>query len=145
VRKITITKALTKRLADGYRVGLTQELAAKRARIGESTLKRWLDKGRQDREAGKESPERDVLEAVEEAWAQRIADALVTIRAAAGKGNWQAAAWLIERTEKGYSLVPQGVTVTAGAATWVEFMREMGAALQREDKAAAAKKPLAPS
>lgn len=141
MRKIVITPALTKRLADGYRVGLTQELAAKRARIGESTLKRWLDKGRQDREAGRESPERTLLEALEEAWADRVADALSTIRAAATKGNWTAAAWLIERTEKSYSLVPQGPTAAAGAATWVDFMREMSALLQREDKA---KKPLAP-
>lgn len=142
MRKITITPALTKRLADGYRVGLTQELAAKRARVGESTLKRWLDKGRQDRDAGRESPERKLLEACEAAWADRIAAALTTIRNHASKGNWQAAAWLIERTEKQYSLVPQGVTVTADARTWVDFMREM-AALQ--EKAGGAKKPLAPS
>lgn len=132
-------------LVESYRAGLTMPLCAQRAAISLSSLYSWLSKGRIDRDLGKKawpwdpkrenweersgknlSKELDLLEAMDRAESDRLAEALLAIRAA-GKGgedivtdetterapdgtvrttrrtkktapDWKAFAWLAERT-----------------------------------------------
>jgi hypothetical protein len=133
-------------LIDGKRVGLSNAMCAARAGISEAILYRWLQHGREQREQGRhawpfdresknwrprssprESKEVELLEAMERAEGDRLAEALLHIREAAKGGavtervtttttvngvaqtttrekvaqpDWKAAAWLAERTRR---------------------------------------------
>lgn len=80
------------RLEEAYKLGLTLPLAAKYAGISEASLSLWLKKGREN----PESPYGEVVRRVEGAEAEGAMLAMKRIRAA-GKKQWQAAAWLMER------------------------------------------------
>jgi hypothetical protein len=92
-------------LVESHRAGLTRQLSAQRANVGESTLYQWLQKGHEDREKGVKpwpwdpkaenwvphpgkgfSRETELLEAMERAEADGLTEALLGIRAA-GKGG----------------------------------------------------------
>lgn len=134
-------------LIDGKRVGLSNAMCAARAGISESILYKWIQDARGHRETGRkplpwdrdaknwkdrtsprESKELELLEAMERAEGDRLAEALLHIREAAKGGavtervtttttgpdgaaqtttrekvaqpDWKAAAWLAERTRR---------------------------------------------
>jgi hypothetical protein len=73
--------------------------AARAAEIGYSTLKTWLAQAREDAEADKDSPYRDLLAQLKKAAADRKLASIRRIQEAAEKGIWQADAWWLERTD----------------------------------------------
>lgn len=76
------------------RAGATMEVAAEAAGVSRGTLYRWLKKGERARPG---SRPRELRERVEKARAESETVLVARIAAAAGKGSWQAAAWLLER------------------------------------------------
>lgn len=82
-----------KRAEEAMRLGLTHELCAAYIGIGRSTYFNWLKKGRAQ-ESGIYARFRDSVKRGE---AQGAAMSLATIAQSARAGQWQAAAWLLER------------------------------------------------
>lgn len=79
-------------LIEAVELGATWEAAAQSVGIGASTLRQWRQRG----EAG-EAPFAALLADLKRADADCISRALQVIRQAAEGGQWQAAAWLLER------------------------------------------------
>ena len=80
------------------RMGYFVEDAARMSGVHKTTLYRWLEKGREEREAGKESLYVDFCNAMEKARAEAEGMFLSSIKTAASRGQWQAAAWWLERS-----------------------------------------------
>ena len=78
--------------------GYFVEDAARMAGINKSTLYRWLDKGREDREQEIDSLYADFCNAMERARAEAEGMFINSIQTAAKRGQWQAAAWWLERS-----------------------------------------------
>lgn len=76
-------------------VGATFEAAANAGGVVYNTFNEWMKKG----EAAKSGKYRDFYEAVKKAKGNRQIRWLAQIEKAADGGNWQAAAWKLERTE----------------------------------------------
>ena len=89
---LKLTPKVIERLVRGYRLGMTQELAAQYAGVSSSSLARWLRR-RRDGEGGIFG---DLLEAIERAEAEGAAVMLARVQKHA-EDNWNAAAWLLER------------------------------------------------
>lgn len=89
-----LTPALTKNIATRMRAINSLEDAAVHCGVHRSTVFTWLAKGREQ----KVGPYRDFLDAIERAKAaRRIGFAAQLL--SHGKKNWQAIAWLAERTD----------------------------------------------
>lgn len=82
-----------KRAEEAMRLGLTHELCAAYIGIGRSTYFKWLKRGR----AEESSIYARFRDAVRRGEAQGAAMSLATIAQSARAGQWQAAAWLLER------------------------------------------------
>lgn len=82
-----------KRAEEAMRLGLTYELCAAYIGIGRSTFFNWLKKGK----AQKSGIYAQFRDAVRRGEAQGAAMSLATIAQSARAGQWQAAAWLLER------------------------------------------------
>jgi transposase len=80
------------------RMGYFVEDAARMAGISKGTLYSWLVKGRDDREAGLQTLHSDFLDSMEKARAEAEGIFLNSIKTAASRGQWQAAAWWLERS-----------------------------------------------
>lgn len=80
------------------RMGYFVEDAARMSGVHKTTLYRWLEKGREEREAGEESLYVDFCNAMEKARAEAEGMFLSSIKTAASRGQWQAAAWWLERS-----------------------------------------------
>jgi len=80
------------------RYGYFVEDAARMAGIHKTTLYRWLEQGREERDRGEESLYVDFCNAMEKARAEAEGIFLGSIRTAATRGQWQAAAWWLERS-----------------------------------------------
>ena len=78
---------------DAVREGLPYSTACALAGIAETTLHNWRLKGEQD----PDSPYFEFLRSVKEAEAEAEAANVKRIRSAADNGQWQAAAWILER------------------------------------------------
>ena len=78
--------------------GYFVEDAARMAKIPKSTFYNWVEKGKADREAEIDSIHVEFLDAIEIARAQAEGIFLGSIRNAATRGVWQAAAWWMERS-----------------------------------------------
>lgn len=89
---LRLTPKVIDRLVRGYRLGMTQALAAQYAGVSASSLARWLRRGR-DGEGGIFG---ELLEALEKAEADGAAMMLARVQQHA-ENNWNAAAWLLER------------------------------------------------
>lgn len=95
-RPTKLTPELLQELAAGIMVGMTIEHACARAGISKQTYYNWRARGR----AESDDPESlyAILEAaLSAAEGQMVFQALGVVQAAAGTGQWQAAAWLLER------------------------------------------------
>ena len=83
----------TDQLIQALRLGNSRKHSAIYAGIDEATLRRWMSRGRVEREGPYADLNREVLEA--EAKAQILAMGCIT--KAVREGDWKAAAWLLER------------------------------------------------
>jgi transposase len=92
-RPSKLTAENAQRIADLVRVGNYLETAAAAANVHRVTLHRWLRRG-QEEESGLY---REFLESVEKAQAEAESRDVALIAKAARDGNWQAAAWRLER------------------------------------------------
>ena len=79
-------------------MGYFVEDAARMAGVNKVTLYRWLDKGREDREQEIDSLYADFCNAMERARAEAEGMFINSIQTAAKRGQWQAAAWWLERS-----------------------------------------------
>ena len=84
-------------LVEAIRKGNYIDNAAAMAGIAESSYYHWIERGDADIEAGKVTIYSEFSEAIKRAKAEGEQIDLDHIADAAGKGNWQAAAWRLER------------------------------------------------
>lgn len=75
------------------RAGASVEVAGETIGVPRGTIYDWLKKG----ESEEVGPHRDFYDRVERARAESEAGLVARIASVAGKGSWQAAAWLLER------------------------------------------------
>lgn len=92
MRPTKLTDAVRDGIVEAVELGATWEAAAQSAGIGVSTLREWRRRG----EAG-EDPFSAFVAELQKAEAAGIGRCLRVIRQAAEGGQWQAAAWLLER------------------------------------------------
>jgi hypothetical protein len=84
---------LQSKLCDAIRSGNFLETAATYAGVDESTLHRWLKRGRRKRKGSYH----DLAVAFDKAVADSEVLGVARITKAANDGSWQASAWLLER------------------------------------------------
>lgn len=106
-RRSKLTPDVHDRLVEALEAGNYRETAARLAGIGVSTLYSWLERGEADREHERATEHLELVEAIEKAEADAEQRAISVIERAAvgykdpdGKyhpGQWQAAAWRLER------------------------------------------------
>ncbi len=92
MRPTKLTPAVQSALVEAVELGATWEAAAACAGIGPSTLREWRSRGAAD-----EEPFAALLADLQKAEGRAISASLQVIRQAASAGQWQAAAWLLER------------------------------------------------
>jgi hypothetical protein len=88
-RPLKLTADLQAKLAQALALGATRRAACEYAGIGEATLREWLTRRGAVYSA--------LAAAIKEAEAKSTIGALAKIQKAATDGQWQAAAWLLER------------------------------------------------
>lgn len=131
-RHVTITPELTQAIADAVQVGVYPSVASEMNRVSESTYYRWMARGLaadgvEGEPPPEEAPYHGFWEAIKEAAAKAEARNLEIIAQAASQGiegQWQAAAWWLERTRPHrYSLQTSRLELTGkdGAAISVSF------------------------
>lgn len=87
-------KVIVEKLLAALRAGHTNTDAATFAGIAQCTFYKWLNQGAQAEEG---TLAREFLHKVELARAESVAECLQSIKKAAKKGTWQAAAWFLEK------------------------------------------------
>lgn len=92
-RPTSLTPETQKKIISCILTGAYIETAACFAGISKNTLYDWLKRGARD----SSGPYREFSDAVEKAMADSELTDLVTINNATKKGQWQAAAWRLER------------------------------------------------
>jgi transposase len=93
-------------LINALKSGAYIQTACTYSGVGESTVYRWLERGRKenDRLENDEKPNPDetpyleLWESIEKARAEATLRNLQVIQTSAQNGNWQASAWFLERT-----------------------------------------------
>lgn len=123
-RKPILTPELQKEICTNIAIGLTFQDACLKCHIGRSTFITWREKG--EREAS--GRHRDFLEAVAVAEAGFKATHLTTIKKASkGKvpGQWQAAAWLLERKYPAEFSMRQQVAISDKLEQFVKAFDEI--------------------
>lgn len=91
-RPTKLTPELQQLIVQALSVGTTHKLACQYAGITETCFYAWLDKGRRSL-----PPYAEFAEAVKKTEGRAVVGWLAKIEAAASDGNWQAAAWKLER------------------------------------------------
>jgi hypothetical protein len=172
-KKSKLTDETRTILVESARIGLTKALACARAGISKTVLFYWLEQGEKDRQEGKIpwpidpdtkrwlprtnmkfSKHLDLLNSMEKAESERLAEALMLIRQAARGGavverttttttgadgtpqtrvrekvaepDWKASAWLAERTRRqDYGVTRQEVTGADGGPVQVTTFAEL--------------------
>jgi hypothetical protein len=92
-RPTKLTPETQKRFIDGLRLGLTYKLAASYAGVEYSTFKLWMQKGREQEDTIYSA----FSAAVKAAEGLCAAQCMGRIQKAAEGGQWQSAAWIMER------------------------------------------------
>ena len=105
-RKLSLTPEKQKRAADAIALGSTYEIAASYAGIGLRTFYTWMARGQRG-----EQPYEQFWQAIKKAESRGAIQSLSKVITAAQDGNWQAAAWLLERRH-GYTRNPEVVPVS---------------------------------
>lgn len=88
---------VVRKLLDGIILGMPYEHAADWAGINRQTYYNWYNKGK----TAKSGKFKEFFDKVKEAEAKGIGACLTSIHQARGDGNWQAAAWILERRYPG--------------------------------------------
>lgn len=109
-RPTKLTPDVQKRIVQGIQLGATYELAAQAAGISYNSFNNWMNRGKAEIERRQsprvkegteqwqaEQPFVEFLEEVKRAEGLAVIGWLATIQRAAVSGNWQAAAWKLER------------------------------------------------
>lgn len=105
-RKPSVDDPKVQAIINALQGGNYIETACAYAGLAPSTVYRWLERGRDERERQEsgaksnpaEQPYLEICNAVEKARAQSIVANVTIIQQAARSGQWQAAAWWLERT-----------------------------------------------
>ncbi len=97
-RPSKLTAEVIENIQNWLRMGYFVEDAARMAGIHKATLYRWLEQGREDRENDIASLYADFCDAMEKSRAEAEGMYLNSIKTAASRGQWQAAAWWLERS-----------------------------------------------
>ena len=97
-RPSKLTAELIKNIQNWLRMGYFVEDAARMAGVHKSTLYRWLEQGKEDREAENDSIYAEFCDAMERSRAEAEGMFINSIQTAAKRGQWQAAAWWLERS-----------------------------------------------
>lgn len=92
-RKSKLTEELIETASKLISAGNYQKHVAQYLNLSEETWYRWLREG----ERGKSGLKRQFYESIKKAEAEAIARNVALIQKAAQEGNWQAAAWWLER------------------------------------------------
>ena len=92
-RPTKLTPETQTKYLNGLKLGLTKELAASYAGVGERPIYDWIARGN----AEPESIYSQFSQAVKEAEGQCAAVCMGRIQRAAEEGSWQAASWIMER------------------------------------------------
>ena len=100
-RPTSLTEQRIQQMQQAAELGMKREHIAKSGGIAAGTFYNWMAKGRRG-----EKPYKEFYERLEKAIAIGIQNNLVIIRNEALKGNWQAAAWILERCHKYIKGVP---------------------------------------
>jgi hypothetical protein len=98
--KSKLTPQLTKQFAEAISKGYTYNQACDLLHIGNATFHEWVARGEGTHERPQTQAHADFAEAVKEAKAKRENRWQGVIEEAAIGGTWQAAAWLLERTNR---------------------------------------------
>jgi transposase-like protein len=98
-RKPKFTEETKRRILKAIQLGSTYKLAAAAGRVSQATFFKWMAEGRAG-VAGKA----EFLEEIKAAEAHHAQVALAVIMKSAQGGNWQSAAWTLERRH-GYTKV----------------------------------------
>lgn len=121
-RHTKLTPAIQKRYVDAINVGATQRIACDYAGISQQTLYNWRAKA----EAGR-APYVAFIEQLKLSEGAAAVGWLAKIEKAANEGNWQAAAWKLERRyphEYGRTVQEQHVFLEGdGLATLLQATR----------------------
>lgn len=137
-RPSKLTPEVQEKICEGIRMCLPFELAVQRVGIHKDTFYEWLKRGKAE-----EGIYSAFSDAVKKAEADAALESLAIIkRAALGhtpkkgqeKGQWQAAAWLLERRYKEFFAVPKAQEVQQTVAPddkarWASSPKEAGLAL----------------
>jgi len=119
-RKSKLTPETQQKITEAIELGATYELAANYGGVAYNTFNEWM-------KAGEDAPtgvKREFYEAVKEAEGRAAVKWLAKIEKAASDGNWQAAAWKLERRyphEYGRRVTQNEITGAAGGAIRVEI------------------------
>jgi len=92
-RPSKLTLQVEEQLVQALRMGTSRKHAAIYAGIDEATLRRWMARGRVEREG----PHAELHRAVVEAEAKAQIVAMGCVAKAIREGDWKAATWLLER------------------------------------------------
>lgn len=128
-RPTKLTDEVQRAICRGIRMGNYIETAALLAGVSKQTFYTWVKKGHAEREAGRNGKYARFLDAVEKAQAEAEALDLAIITKAAREGQWQAAAWRLERKfpdrwgRRKYEVEHTGKD---GGPVQVEFVAEWG-------------------
>jgi hypothetical protein len=97
-RKTLLTDELRERIEDELASGAPQGVVAQRLGVAPRSLGRWLAEGRVSRpEPPPPEPERRLLGELPERLAAAEPALVARVAAAADRGSWVAASWLLER------------------------------------------------
>lgn len=88
------TQSAEDRIVAAIKLGATLQRAAAAGGITYRALRYWLDDAEQ---RGEDSPSFQLFQSIKAAESYRAEQALKAIQRAATQGNWQAAAWYLER------------------------------------------------
>ena len=121
-RETKLTAELQKRCVDIITATGIDKDACQLAGINEATYYRWLQRGLEE----PEGIYRDFREAIEKARAARRIALVARIQQAAQGGTWQAAAWLLERTESATYALRQKHEITGEDGGAVALIIDMG-------------------
>lgn len=95
--KLKLTPELSKEICGYIAQGLTKKTAIDACGIAETTFYSWVRKAEADLNAGRTNVYTQFLQSIKKAETQDKLKRLNVIRKAAADGNWQAAAWELER------------------------------------------------
>lgn len=95
--KLKLTPELSKEICNYIGQGLTKKTAIDACGIAETTFYAWLRRAETDLDAGRNNVYTQFLQSIKKAETADKLNRLKVIRQAAADGNWQAAAWELER------------------------------------------------